>query len=62
MTRKDYVAIAEVLRSNMERANDAERWRVAVISDELAAVFSRENPRFDVDRFLKAAGAPVLGG
>lgn len=60
MTRKDYVVIAAIIRSNMDRANEDERWRLQVVADELASAFAAENPRFDTDKFLEACGAPVF--
>ena len=55
MTRKDYVALAEALRVAGDMLNTGigvhEAYVVAV-ADVLAA----DNPRFDRDRFYKAAG------
>jgi hypothetical protein len=54
MTRKDYVLIADVLADLRETYGD----HPAVISAayRFAAALGRDNPRFDRDRFLVAAG------
>lgn len=56
MTRKDYVAIAEVISSNRSVMNEVARAGVDVVATELATVLKRNNPRFDRDRFLTACG------
>ena len=54
MTRKDYVAIAEVIADAKDRFNmdGAGQYITGRLADMLAA----DNPRFDRERFLKAAG------
>ena len=58
MTRKDYVLIAAALKS----AHDGHNGRpqalrgVADAADRIAIALARDNPRFDRERFLKAAG------
>lgn len=62
MTRKDYVAIAKAisdgqfidLRTNGEVAVSV--LTRAKIARQLADAMSRDNPRFDRDRFLAACG------
>ena len=57
MTRKDYVAIAAALAKaraeyptmQMNSAHD-------YVAGEVAATMAADNPRFDRERFLKAAG------
>ena len=49
MTRKDYQAVARVLAENPGENCDQ-------IAAELAKTFAEGNPRFDRDRFLRAAG------
>ena len=55
MSKKDYVAIAAVLKL-CRKACPAERLPQAIYG--LANLFRRENPRFDSRRFLDAAGLP----
>jgi hypothetical protein len=59
MTRKDYVLLAEALnaafsRSTADKADKADGIARAAI--ELADALAADNPRFDRERFLKAAG------
>lgn len=65
MTRKDYVLIAAALKEarDMLAANGANLTRTQCSLNgadasaiELADALSRDNPRFDRERFLKAAG------
>ena len=61
MTRKDYIVFAEMLkhRLNWLGADDnAGRAVVLGLTGEIADIFERENPRFDRERFYRAAGAP----
>jgi hypothetical protein len=62
MSRKDYEAIAEAIKS--EREN---QWREAApdslpvlalrsMAQRVARVFEADNPRFDRGRFLRACG------
>lgn len=57
MTRKDYILIAEALKVSRLRA---EREDIALGNDyaakAIADALGRDNPRFDRERFLKAAG------
>lgn len=45
MTRKDYVAVAKILKAAQS---------VDDVKTELAGLFKRENPAFDKDRFFAA--------
>ena len=55
MTRKDYVKIAEVLRSANETHGKHGHWHVVhEIEQKLANVLAEDNPRFDRERFYKA--------
>lgn len=60
MARKDYVAIANVIRSTrINTLNDTARTTNNVLDDVavgLAKYLKTENNRFDVQRFLDAAG------
>jgi hypothetical protein len=56
MTRKDYILIAAAIKA-VNRSHDSSvvngiRWTAERIADVLA----RDNPRFDRERFLTAAG------
>ena len=54
MTKKDYIAIAKVLR---ERSPFRDAGTIALIAADLAQnVFAPDNPNFDRDRFLAACG------
>ena len=57
MTRKDYVAIAALIKHQRESAErDDIQLGVEYIADSLAHFFKTDNPRFDRERFLKACG------
>jgi hypothetical protein len=50
VSRKDYIAIAEVLaRASLSPAQRAE------LADQLGALFAADNDRFDLERFRRAA-------
>ena len=49
MSRKDYVAMAEVVRDGCQSY-------APYLADKLADVFASDNPRFDRGRFLVACG------
>ena len=57
MTRKDYVAVAARIRNILD-GNSANGvvLGVSMTAKALADVFALDNPRFDRERFLKAAG------
>lgn len=54
-TKQYYVSIAEVLRIS-GNASPTEQRRQIICG--LANLFQRGNPRFDIERFLEAAGLP----
>jgi hypothetical protein len=60
MTRKDYILIADALkaaRSSYTLPNVAIYHNgIANAAQRLADALARDNPRFDRERFLKAAG------
>ena len=60
MTRKDYVLIAEVIKTQIELSTrfDEEESRAGAqnIAYDLGSKLSQDNPRFDRDRFLVACG------
>ena len=57
MTRKDYILLADALRFNSYEKMDS--IRQAIHNDYCRAIctaLAQDNPRFDRDRFLAAAG------
>ena len=54
MTRKDYVAIAEVLKMYRPLEEGYQNW--SNIVEGIAGVLKRDNPLFDRGRFYKACG------
>jgi hypothetical protein len=64
MTRKDYVLIASVLRSHVERAENAVKLTgdatalqaLIAFTESLTSELKRDNPNFKKDTFLKASG------
>lgn len=64
MSRKDYEAIAAAIRVEMLVAEDfdeeAGTWvgrnAIVALAERLASILAGDNPRFDRERFLKAAG------
>jgi hypothetical protein len=59
LTRKYYVAIAAVLKARANPTVYAPDYVQAVrdVARDLAGQFGLDNPNFDRERFLKAAGA-----
>lgn len=53
MTKKHFQAIAKILHDAQRTGDKA---TVENITRALIEMFRAENPRFDVDRFLKACG------
>lgn len=62
MTRKDYIVIAAALKETRsqicQKEPDTEELLdgVSCASEYIADALSRDNPRFDRERFLKACG------
>ena len=67
LSRKHYEVIAEILASNVQpktgyAAGFDEGWATGMeemrqeVANDLAEYFASENPYFDRERFLKAAG------
>jgi vacuolar-type H+-ATPase catalytic subunit A/Vma1 len=59
MSKQHYVAIAEVLNNVGADADDEVQDAIDNIAEDLADYFLQDNPRFDRERFLKAAGVEV---
>jgi hypothetical protein len=55
MTRKDYVLIAEALQAAAYALNPPERAGALLVAHEIANRLQQDNPRFDRDRFMRAA-------
>jgi hypothetical protein len=58
MTRKDYIATANILSSYLEQAeeNILASLIVKSIAEDFADLFASDNPNFDEERFLDAVG------
>lgn len=57
MTKKYYVAIARIFLGQIETASTPEvADTLKLVAREIAGVMANDNPRFDRDRFLIAAG------
>jgi hypothetical protein len=54
MTRKDYQLIADALRRSHPEPGICTQWMDAVLS--ICDALAQDNPRFNRERFLKAAG------
>jgi len=59
MSRKDYCAIAEAIRSTRAITDDGHGQTLAVdiVAERIADVMAKDNPRFDRERFYRACGA-----
>jgi hypothetical protein len=56
MTRKDYVATAEILKYVSDKTHPAVFSKMV---NDFAEMFAKDNPRFDVKIFHKASGYDV---
>ncbi len=56
MTRKDYVAVAEILNYASDKTHPA---LFSKIVNDFAEMFAKDNERFDITRFHKASGYHV---
>ena len=56
MTRKDYVATANILKFASDKAHPA---LFSKIVNDFAVMFAKDNERFDVNRFHEACGYNV---
>jgi len=58
MTRKDYIATANILSSYLEQAeeNILASLIVKSIAEDFADLFASDNPNFNEDKFLDAVG------
>jgi len=56
MTRKDYVATAEILKYVSDKTHPAVFSKMVI---DFAEMFAKDNTRFDAGKFLKASGYRV---
>ena len=56
MTRKDYIATAEILKYASDKTHPA---LFSKIVNDFAEMFAKDNERFDVTRFHEASGYHV---
>ena len=56
MTRKDYVAVAEILKFASDKAHPA---LFSKMVNDFAEMFAKDNERFYVNRFHEASGYHV---
>lgn len=59
MTRKDYIAFAALLKDQREVNDKPHNNAVDLTAVAMCDLFVRDNPRFDRERFLKAAGVQL---
>lgn len=55
MTKTNFEAMASLIRATLTET-DEEREVVENLAQRMAAMFGRENPRFDPQKFLTACG------
>lgn len=63
-TARHYEAIADTLKDahrELTDSNFAERGQTNLIASDLAWMFTNDNPRFDIERFLMASGSTDVG-
>lgn len=57
MTKKDYIKVAAILKSRLQRTTDVmSSVVIRAIAADLADMFLADNDRFDRQRFLTACG------
>jgi cell fate (sporulation/competence/biofilm development) regulator YmcA (YheA/YmcA/DUF963 family) len=57
MTRKDYIATADILETMVSSTDTVEEMNLAIDAiDAFAEMFAKDNPRFDRTRFVRACG------
>jgi hypothetical protein len=62
MTRKDYIALAEVIAGEVATGNMWQKMTSSNIARSMADVFKRDNERFNRETFYKACGLGPTGG
>jgi len=56
MTRKDYIATAEIMKYVSDKTHPALFSKVIV---DFASMFAKDNPKFDANKFYEASGYHV---
>lgn len=56
MTRKDFKAIAEILRERHFKQLNQDGLDLYLLCEELAVYFKKANPTFDRNKFMRASG------
>ena len=62
MSRKNYIEIAAIIKSNLDSLDETSinrRDQVAEVAEDLARYFKRDNGAFRYSTFFKACGLPV---
>lgn len=64
MTKKHYVAVARIIKANIDAARmDSDLQsikRIGMIAVQLSDFMARDNPKFNMDRFIEAATGPTF--
>lgn len=62
MSRKDYIAIAEIIAGDYATCGTSEeRYKVRGVVFSLAHFFRKDNEQFNCERFYNACGIPRYG-
>jgi len=58
LSRKDYIAIASIIKENLKDAGDieAQKYAIELMASDLIDYMQADNERFDIDKFEKASG------
>ena len=57
--RKTYVALASVMKEQLDKASSAKEVEIVrSVANSIADEFQADNPRFDRGRFMNACGLP----
>ena len=55
MSKKDYEAIAGIMRASLSNER-IDTFTVMALAAQMGVYFTKDNSRFDIDRFLTAVG------
>jgi hypothetical protein len=56
VTRKDFEAIAHIIRLQVDQSNDYDYPAIVRLARSMSHYLSTTNPRFDAGRFMRACG------